>query len=155
MEHEAGKLIESSVQDPEEELWEAFSSWHLINWGWCPSKAQRAVQQTHAWTLWIAYKAGAEGCQADQYAVNPRTVTLFQRNQDPITYLIDQFAMAALPAIQTASNPASAIVDYDDVAYRAYTMATAMMHRREKVLAVKKNLASFFPIKSDPLKGDS
>ena len=49
--------------------------------------------------------------------------------------LLDQFALAALPAVLAACNPNSVSVDYDDIADRAYTMAKAMM--RTRLLAAK------------------
>ena len=42
----------------------------------------------------------------------------------------DHFAAIAMQTILAASHPASCIVDYNDIACRAYLMARAMMRRR-------------------------
>lgn len=69
MKHEAAQLAHQTHQgtlaglDPthpadDEQTWEAFCSWHLVNWGWTPTKDQRDTPQTHVWSDWIAYQAG-------------------------------------------------------------------------------------------------
>ena len=52
------------------------------------------------------------------------------QDKDEYNTLQDHFAAIAMQPILAASHPASCIVDYNDIACRAYLMARAMMRRR-------------------------
>lgn len=49
--------------------------------------------------------------------------------------LQDHFAAIAMQTTLAACHPESSIIDYDDIACRAYLMARAMMRRRAMIQA--------------------
>lgn len=57
------------------------------------------------------------------------------QDKDEYNTLQDHFAAIAMQTILAASHPESSIIDYDDIACRAYLMARAMMRRRAMIQA--------------------
>lgn len=73
-----------SVEASMEAIWEVFCSWHLVNWGWTPTKDQRDIPQTHVWSNWMAYQAGVTLGLEAQTAPAPAPVPAPVRAYDPI-----------------------------------------------------------------------